>query len=381
MKTVKLDFHFFSDEETGASIMRLTPKDIICHRNYFYQKCFSNDGENLIFAGAFDGFWNYYRLDLKNQIAQQLTAGEGDNSFGGFLSKDDRSLYYVKSGKFLKRVDLHNKIEDDIYQVPKGWVGYGTWAPNSATNSVVGIEIKEEDYSPLKDWQEFHHMFHRKPYCRLISVDLQTGERQIIHEEKIWMGHPLYRPFDDNIIAFCHEGPHDLVDARMWFIDADGRNLRCGKVHEEGESCTHEFFVPDGSAMIYVSYKKGEAERYICRLDPDTLNNENIMTMPNCSHLMSNYDGTMLVGDGSNAPVDVEDQKHYHIDDDPYLYLFDMGKKTCYPLLSHKSSWKVYKGSRQVTHPHPSFSPDGSKILYTSDFEGQPSVYLASIKD
>ncbi|HDD1125874.1 TPA: hypothetical protein O9998_005780, partial [Escherichia coli] len=30
--------------------MRLTPTDILCHRNYFYQKCFTNDGKKLIFA-------------------------------------------------------------------------------------------------------------------------------------------------------------------------------------------------------------------------------------------------------------------------------------------------------------------------------------------
>ncbi len=380
MKTVKLNFHNFTDEKTGAHITRLTPPDITCHRNYFYQKCFNNDGSKLLFAGDFDGFWNYYWLDLQTQEAKQLTKGAGDNTFGGFLSENDTYLYYVKSGRFLKRVHLQNGNEDDIYEVPKGWVGYGTWAPNSSTSKVVGIEIKEEDYSPLKDWQEFHDMFHRGPYCRLISIDLTTGARSIIHEEKIWMGHPLYRPFHDNSVAFCHEGPHDLVDARMWFINEDGSNMRCGKVHETGESCTHEFFVPDGSAMIYVSYKKGESERYIYRLDPDSLDNELLMKMPNCSHLMSNYDGSMLVGDGADAPIDVEDQNHYHIENDPYIYLFDINKKTCYPLLSHNSSWEVFQDSRQVTHPHPSFTPDGSKILYTSDFEGKPSIYLASIK-
>lgn len=376
---IQLNFFSFTDVQTGALITRLTPPDVTCHRNYFYQKCFSNDGENLLFAGEFGGFWNYYWLNLESQIAKQLTDGKGDNTFGGFISADDQYLFYVKLGRYLKRVSLKDSHEDNIYEVPSGWVGYGTWAPNSTTTKVVGIEIKAEDFSDLKDWKEFHEMFYRKPYCRLISVDLSTGERQVIYEDKIWLGHPLYRPFHDNQVAFCHEGPHDLVDARMWFIDANGHNMRCGKQHKEGESCTHEFFVPDGSAMLYVSYQKGESERYIYRLNPDNLENKLLMKMPNCSHLMSNYDGSFLVGDGADAPIDVNDQSQYKIENDPNLYLFDVQKKSCYPLAQHKSSWKVYNNNRQVTHPHPSFTPDGRQVLYTSDFEGKPSIYLALI--
>ncbi len=113
MKTVKLNFHNFTDEKTGAHITRQTPPDITCHRNYFYQKCFNNDGSKLLFAGDFDGFWNYYWLDLQTQEAKQLTKGAGDNTFGGFLSENDTYLYYVKSGRFLKRVHLQNGNEDD----------------------------------------------------------------------------------------------------------------------------------------------------------------------------------------------------------------------------------------------------------------------------
>lgn len=93
----------------------------------------------------------------------------------------------------------------------------------------------------------------------------------VIHEETLWLGHPQYRPFDDRTIAYRHEGPHDLVDARMWFIDEDGTNLRRGGTHGAGEACARELWVPDGSAMIHVSYKKGDRERWIRRLDPTTI--------------------------------------------------------------------------------------------------------------
>ena len=61
---VKLNYEVSRDPDTGAEITRLTPPEVTCHRNYFYQKCFFNDGSHLLFAGEFDGNWNYYLLDL-----------------------------------------------------------------------------------------------------------------------------------------------------------------------------------------------------------------------------------------------------------------------------------------------------------------------------
>lgn len=73
---------------------------------------------------------------------------------------------------------------------------------------------------------------------------------------------------------------------------------------------------------MYVSYLKGQQGRTIYSFNPDTGVNEAVMQMPACSHLMSNFDGTMLVGDGSGTPVDVKDTSGYTIDNDPYLYAF-----------------------------------------------------------
>ena len=95
-KIIPLNFLHTQDSETGHQVIRMTPPHVICHRNYFYQKCFTRDGSKLIFGGAFEGHWNYYLLDIAGQQATQLTDGPGDNTFGGFLSADDRSLWYVK---------------------------------------------------------------------------------------------------------------------------------------------------------------------------------------------------------------------------------------------------------------------------------------------
>lgn len=165
----------------------------------------------------------------------------------------------------------------------------------------------------------------------------------------------------------------------MWLVNENGSHVRKVKAHAPGESCTHEFWVPDGSALIYVSYLKGQQGRTIYRFDPESGVNEALMTMPACSHLMSNFDGTLLVGDGSGTPVDVKDTGGYSIDNDPWLYVFNVAEKRYFRVARHDTSWATVANSRQVTHPHPSFTPDDSAILFSSDKDGKPAIYIAKL--
>ena len=100
-----------------------------------------------------------------------------------------------------------------------------------------------------------------------------------------------------------------------------------------------------------------------------------------CSHLMSNFDGSLMVGDGCDAPVDVADAESYDIENDPFLYVLNTKAKTATKLCKHSTSWDVLGGDRQITHPHPSFTPGDDGVLFTSDFEGVPAVYIAELPE
>jgi oligogalacturonide lyase len=372
-RKMHLSFRRSIDRETGHEVVRLTPPHVICHRNYFYQKCFTRDGQKIVFGGAFEGHWNYYLLDLNREIATQLTEGNGDNTFGGFLSHDDRHLWYVKNKRELRKVCLETWEEQCVYEVDADWVGYGTWVANSDCSQLVGIEIRKSDWRPLTDWQKFRDFWYTRPECRLIRVDLHTGERHVVLQEKNWLGHPIWRPDDNQTIAFCHEGPRDLVGARMWLTDPQGNRVRKVCQPQPGESMTHEFWVPDGSALYYVTHHEDDAHRYLCSADPETLENRRLRTIPPCSHLMSSHDGRWVVGDGSPHKTGATELN------DPFIWVFDLHKGSQRAICRHDTSWKVLEGNRQVTHPHPSFSPDNQWVLFTSDAEGMPALWLAHV--
>ena len=384
-KNARLQFDFATsiDPDTGVRVTRLSPLGVACPRNYFYQKCFTSDGRRLLFGGEFDGMFNLWLLDLDSREARQLTEGKGDNYHGSFISPDDRSVYYVKNRDEFRCVDLATLDERVVYTVPEGWKGSGTWVPNADCTKIAGMEILAADLATgSSGWERFRKQFDMRPHERLIDIDVASGTARIVHEEQCYVGHPMYRPFDDTTIGFCHEGPHDLVDARMWLINADGTNLRKVKEHAPGEACMHEFWVPDGSRLMYVSYTKGEQARTIWAADPVSLANECIMTMPPCAHLMSNFDGSLLVGDGAGQLGDVEDKSGHAFEADPYIHIFDMRTRRHRKVCRHDTSWHEYKGNTQATHPHPSFTPDDKQILFSSDREGGlPGLYLADVPD
>jgi oligogalacturonide lyase len=377
---IQFDFHESIDPDTGVRVTRLSPPEVACPRNYFYQKCFTEDGSKLLFGGEFAGVFNLWVLDLQTQEARQLTEGKGDNYHGSFLSPDDQSAYYVKNRNEFRRVDLTTLEETVIYTVPEGWKGAGTWVANSACTRIAAMEILSADLvTTATGWQKFRAQFEAKPRQRLISIDATTGKARVVFEEQRYLGHPMYRPFDDKTMGFCHEGPHDLVDARMWLIDSNGSNLRKVKEHAPNEACMHEFWVPDGSQMIYVSYIKGQQERFIWSADPVTLKNTRIMAMPPCAHLMSNFNGSLLVGDGAGQLGDVADKDGHAFEADPYIHLFDMASRRHRKICRHDSTWAEYKGNTQATHPHPSFTPDDKRVLFSSNKEGLPALYLADL--
>ena len=65
---------------------------------------------------------------------------------------------------------------------------------------------------------------------------------------------------------------------------------------------------------------------------------------------------------------------------DPFLHLFDLAaRQRARRVAHHDSSWGVYKGNRQVTHPHPSFTPDERQVLFSADGDGEPGLYLVDI--
>lgn len=180
---------------------------------------------------------------------------------------------------------------------------------------------------------------------------------------------------------FCHEGPWYQVISRIWFIDPDGSNLRQARQRDTaspagegtGELWGHEYWLADSSraAFIYFPRKYG-IDATIRLIDPDTLTEEVLMPISSYSHFISNADNTLIVGDGEARLSDA-------------IYLVGVANRRESTLCRHGSSMQPYVDPRtgqpntQEVHPHPCFSPNDRRVVFSSDRHGCPAAYVVEI--
>jgi len=375
--------HEYTDEVAGKTVRRITSTEYWSHHPYFYFNMWTEDSRRvLVSSNRDDGVWRLYLLDVTTGEAVCLTNEPDRRNNMAELSRDGGSVLYSASSS-LKRLDLATFQAETIYTQDDPWTAWGVYFSAAADHTRAAlVQMHKDDHVPAKTgWDNFRKQHAVRPRCRLVEVDLATGEANVLLEDRCWFGHPNYRP-DGRTIMFCHEGPWNLVDSRIWFIDPDGSNLREGRERmpdnppgEQAEAWGHEFWLADSTYAAYEYYpgkKDTVAGTSINLLDPDTLEERILMTSSRYSHFLANREATLIVGDGSPSAADS-------------IFIIDVPSKTERALCRHGSSMKPYIDPRsgrpntQMVHPHPAFSPDSSKVVYSSDLHGSPAVYVVEV--
>lgn len=355
-------FREYTDPHTGAHVVRLTAPDAVCHHPYFYYKMMTNDSRSLIYARQQDGRRNFYRMDLRSGDAVQLTDAPDIRDYDANLTSDDRYLIFSR-GDCLVRMDMASLREEVVFETPAGWRKGGVSISSDDRFAVVTAMDLRDEVKGSGGWSFFRPQCAAHPRSRIIRIDMGKKQSRTILEQKCWLGHAQFRPNDSGTILYCHEGPWDMIDARLWLMDGDGGHVRCARA-QNGVVMTHEFWLPDGSRFGYVYREtKGPQTETIRFIDPDTLREEVLMECSRYKHFIADPTGQWLTGDGE-LPGRL------------FIYLVDMRKKQEHALCFHGSQWKSY-GSVQDSHPHPAFSPDGRFVVFTSDREGMPCIYKA----
>jgi oligogalacturonide lyase len=206
------------------------------------------------------------------------------------------------------------------------------------------------------------------PTAQFWVIDLQSQKRELILERDT-IGHPQFHPNDSNLLHYA--GPYS---DRLWVIHRDGTGNRLVYQRDvvKKEWIVHEVWMPRKRELLAVNWPHG-----VIAVEIDTGVARQVASF-NAWHAMVNQDGSLMVADTTNPDVG--------------LQLFDPRDGTgapralCFPRSSNEGAhWntdhcpyddgpvKVY--APQHTHPHPSFSPDGSRVVFTSDRTGHAQIY------
>ncbi len=378
-------FEDYIDSITGAKVTRLTNPDHVSHHMYFYHNMITRDGKKLLYCAQIDGERQLYLLDMETGEAVQLTEGAGIEDYSGMLSPDDKYLFYIQEKRFMK-MNLKTGETDCYYESPQGWKGSSP-GPSDDYRYMAIVETKEDTVAVKhgEGWNFFRENCLARPLCRIVYIDVENKISHVVMEEHCWLGHTQIRPHDPDTILFCHEGPYDVIDARLWLVQSDGSRLRCCRKQPEDLILTHEFWLPDGKKFAFV-YREttGKKIENIRMIEPETLEEEIFMECSPYAHFITSRDGAYMVGDsqGSDIPIHLLDhtkkEEKKEIQND-FIYIIDVKKKEERRLCYHGTSWKAIYGNPQDAHPHPFFTNDNRYVIFTSDKDGMPALYRAEV--
>ena len=358
----------FEDSQTGAHIYQLTNDTTINHNLYFLTPSFTPDQNSLIFTSYRTGKANFFKLEFPNGDIVQLTNGEEVHGYSGVIAKDGTELFYTE-GDSIKAIHLDTFEERILAEFPGGGLGE---CSVSADEQFIVTAMKRDG----------------KSHITVTATDGSGGEIIYTSPEQTII-HPQFHPKHPDLIAYSGDPA-----PRMWTIKRDGTDNRNLYQHDNNEFLVHETFLGSQDELIVTHWPYA-----LRRISLDTLEMQTISDF-NAWHIASNRTGTKVLCDTVHPDiglrlVDVKTGEHVPICYPNSSSSGSQWKKDRYALAAdwaaaqqagdrEKSlSWMEMKVDTvygpQWTHPHPSFSPDETSVVYTSDVSGHSQVYVAVI--
>lgn len=358
----------FEDSQTGAHIYQLTNDTTINHNLYFLTPSFTPDQSHLIFTSYRSGKANFFKLEFPNGDIVQLTNGEEVHGYSGIIAKDGKELFYTE-GDSIKAIHLDTLAERVLAEFPGGSLGE---CGVSADEQFIVTAMKRDN----------------KSHITVTATDGSGGEI-IYTSPNQTIIHPQFHPRHADLIAYSGDPA-----PRMWTIKRDGTENRMLYQHDNNEFLVHETFLGSQDELIVTHWPYS-----LRRISLGTLQMQTISDF-NAWHIASNRAGTKVLCDTVHPDiglrlVDVETGEHVPICYPQSSSSGSQWKKDRYAVAEdwaaaqqagdrEKSlSWMEMKVDTvygpQWTHPHPSFSPDETAVVYTSDVSGHSQVYVAVI--
>ena len=346
----------YQDPRTGALVRQVTACAAIHHHPFYYIPAYDDAGHKLFFVSHRTGRPQLYFEDGRGGPLVQITDRKDLNEWSCHPSYDGQFAYYT-AGNAAWRVDLEIMCEQQIATLSDGPIRQrGMVGASMGTTS-----LSHEDRwwcVPVKARDRF----------RMHIIDVHTGEDKVILERQT-IAHPEFHPEDPTLLRYA--GPHDQ---RIWIVRRDGSENRLVYRRDEAkkEWIVHETWLPGTREIVTTNWPHGVMA---VNIDDGTVR---WIVRTNAWHPTINRAGTEMVSDTTYPDVGLilcdprqeggairslcesnasNTGEHWQRDHCPY----DDGPVEVY--------------APQHTHPHPSFSPDGRRVVFTSDCSGQSQVY------
>ena len=392
------------EPNTGHRVVRLSREDG-SQSSYFHQNEFTPDGKKLVFTSQ----TGLYTVDLQTLAIEQILAGRTrmicvgrKTGLAYYLSrgeqgtelravdpntKEDRKVIDVPQGVSIANINCNETLAGGTFdrQRPQGFAGPGSQGEAATT----GMQSGRGD-------QQTGQRTGRRPGfgspntnrdMELVTVDLKSGEVRRFNQSRAWLNHVQFSPTNPHQMLFCHEGTWELMD-RTWIIRTDGTGLT--NVHPRTmnrEINGHEFFSPDGKAILYDLQTPRSRVFWVARYDIETKRRTWYHLKQNewSVHYNVSPDQTLFCGDGG-GPSSVAAP-----DNGQWIYLFRphvipavTGGASDPNKLIQSGYFEAERLVNMARHnyslePNCQFTPDGKWIVFRSNMFGPAHVFAVEV--
>ena len=345
------------DSRTGVLIRQVTSHPSIHHHPFFIVPAYDHAMQRLFFVSHRSGRPQIYCELLEEARVVQLTDRPDLDEWSIYPSPDGRWVYFTGGGAGY-RLDLENFAEEELVRF------------KLVTERRKGGVAGEMGTTALSRDGRWWALQSREGAGKILTVvDTHTGAQEIILRRKT-IGHIQFCPDDPELLSYA--GPHDQ---RLWLVRRDGSQNHLLYRQRPMQWVTHETWIPGRRELAFVDWPQG-----LLAAQVDSGQVRRVAGF-NAWHGVCDMEGRFMVTD-TNCP-DIGIQVFNPLDGR------GSPRTLCYPEASNAGAhWggpfpyargpiKVY--ALQHTHPHPSFSPDRTRVVFTSDRSGYAQVYEALV--
>jgi oligogalacturonide lyase len=360
----------FRDPVSAAAIRQLTAGYAHDQHLYFTDSGLWDDGRRLLFLSHRGNAANLYSVELASGEITQVTDFPDDGSArrpGAFVNPRRAECYTVAAGRLLA-VDLRTFRQRDLYAPAEGF-RLGNFSA-TADGETVCVAEQQDLTGPLRmdtshGYIGFADYHAARPTCRILAIPVGGGPPRCVHEEPCWIGHVNTSPALPDVLTFCHEGPWDRVEQRMWRLTISTGEAAALRPQAPEEAVGHEYWFADGERVGFHG-RFAEGHRFgIIRWDGS---GHEEWDFPHGSTHFHSLDERLIVGDGGR--------------DEPHLLVWRLaGEAYEGPriLAFHRCSFHT-----QIQHVHPRMFTDGEGrlcVLYAGDHNGYGNVFIVEVPE
>ncbi|TBL72416.1 PD40 domain-containing protein [Paenibacillus thalictri] len=338
---------FFRDTRTGVEGVQLTSIPGIHIKLYFHVNAFTPDSRTLVFqsfsAMGRDAKVDLFKVNVDGLGLTQLT--DAAEAGSPVVSPDGQWLYYMCQGE-LRRVSMTTYEEHSIGYIEG--VRPSTGLSANTAGSTINASMSADGAVYFTDAT-------LKSGRRAILRYTTDGKMASVIYESDDITHTQCEPSEAKVIAFQHRP--DEKHRNIWLINEDGSNLRpLDLPYGNG----HWMWLGQTKRIISNLEKRCNGISVMGERDEKP---ELLATGEHFWHAASSRDGEWIVSDTSWP--------------DNGIQLIHTGTRKYKPLCYPESS----NSHPQWSHPHPSFSPDASYVVYNSDRTGMAQMYIVRVPE